>query len=282
MMAVSDVGVFLNTTALADVAEACRAVRGLGFREIQLGKLADEYHSPPGRRRLKEIVDGEGLRAVALSIVHEGGSYATLDAVRRTVGFLPAETVEARVQFSFRCMDTVAALGIPLVTTHVGLLPADPDDEGYQRVRRAVERVARYAARIGVTYSIETGQETAEELLAFIARVDAPVAVNFDGPNFIAYQTQDPIEALRALYPQTAGVHIKDYLVPEAPGLLSKACRLGEGAGKVDETLHFLLEKGYDGPLILETYDRVNPMETLAFSRAYVLERLKARVPAPA
>jgi sugar phosphate isomerase/epimerase len=281
-MVVRDVGVFLNTTALADVAAACRAVRSLGFSEIQLGKLPDEYHSPPGRRRLQEIVEGEGLRAVALSIVHEGGSYANMDAVRRTVGFLPPETVEARVQFSFRCLDTVAALGIPLVTTHVGLLPPDPTDAGYERVRRAVGRVAAYAQRIGVTYAIETGQETAQELLAFIARVDAPVAVNFDGPNFIAYQTQDPIEALQLLYPQTAGVHLKDYLVPEAPGLLSKACPLGEGAGKVDETLRFLIDSGYEGPLILETYDRVAPMETLHYSRAYVLERLRASPPVPA
>ena len=277
-MSLTDVGVFLNTTALADVEQACRAVRELGFTEIQLGKLPDEFHSPPGRRRLAEILEREGLRAVALSIVHEGGSYANLDAVRRTVGFLPPETVEARVQFSFRCLDTVHDLGIPLVTTHVGLLPADHTDEGYVRVQRAVERVANYAHRNGAQYSIETGQETAQELLAFIDSVDAPVAVNFDGPNFIAYQTQDPIEALKVLYPRAAGVHIKDYLVPEAPGLLSKACRLGEGAGRVDDTLRFLQDNGYSGPLILETYDRVTPMETLAFSRAYVLARLSRGV----
>jgi sugar phosphate isomerase/epimerase len=274
MMPVSDVGAFLNTTGIDDVAAACRAVRELGFREIQLGKLPDEYHSPPGRKRLAEILRNEGLRAVALSIVHEGGSYADVDAVRRTVGFLPPETVEARVQFSFRCLDTVAALGIPLVTTHVGLLPADPDDAGYRRVLHAVERVAAYAQRIGTQYAIETGQETAVELLAFIDRVDAPVAVNFDGPNFIAYRTQDPIEALQVLYPRAAGVHIKDYLVPAAPGLLSQACQLGEGAGRVDDTLRFLIEADYSGPLILETYDRVAPLETLARSRAYVLSRL--------
>ena len=277
-MALSDVGVFLNTTALSDVDAACRAVRDLGFSEIQLGKLPDEYHSPPGRQRLAEILRSHGLRAIALSIVHEGGSYADVDAVRRTVGFLPAETVEARVQFSFRCLDTVHALGIPLVTTHIGMIPNDPADAGYERVRRAVERVAAYAHRIGTQYSIETGQETAEELLAFIDRVDAPVAVNFDGPNFIAYQTQDPMEALQLLYPKTAGVHIKDYLVPEAPGLLSKACPLGEGAGRVDDTLRFLTEAGYDGPLILETYDRVAPLETLARSRAYVLDRIRGAV----
>jgi sugar phosphate isomerase/epimerase len=272
----TDVGVFLNTTALADVAAACRAVRELGFTEIQLGKLPDEYHSPPGRKRLREIVESEGLRAVALSIVHEGGSYANVDAVRRTVGFLPAETVEARIQFSLRCLDTVHELSIPLVTTHIGMIPADPNDPGYQRVQRAVERVARYADRIGARYSIETGQETAEELVAFIDRVDAPVGVNFDGPNFIAYQTQDPIDALKILYPRMVGVHIKDYLVPSAPGLLSQACPLGEGAGRVDDTLRFLMDAGYGGPLILETYDRVAPMETLARSRAYVLARLKA------
>lgn len=273
-MSLTDIGVFLNTTGIADVESACRAVRELGFREIQLGKLPDEYHSPPGRQRLAEILRREGLRAVALSIVHEGGSYANVDAVRRTVGFLPPETVEARVQFSFRCLDTVAALGIPLVTTHVGLLPEDPNDEGYRRVQHAVERVATYAQRIGAQYAIETGQETAEELLAFIDRVDAPVAVNFDGPNFIAYRTQDPIEALKVLYPRAAGVHIKDYLPPRAPGLLSEACPLGEGAGRVDETLRFLVDVGYTGPLILETYDRVAPLETLARSRAYVLARL--------
>lgn len=273
-MPARDVGVFLNTTGIADVEAACRAVRELGFREIQLGKLPDDYHSPPGRQRLAEILEREGLRAVALSIVHDGGSYANVDAVRRTVGFLPPETVEARVQFSLRCLDTVAALGIPLVTTHVGLLPADSNDAGYQRVQRAVGRVATYAQRIGTQYAIETGQETAQELLGFIDRIDAPVAVNFDGPNFIAYQTQDPMEALGLLYAKTAGVHIKDYLVPAAPGLLSQACPLGEGAGRVDDTLRFLIDADYAGPLILETYDRLAPLETLARSRAYVLSRL--------
>ena len=281
-MTVTDVGVFLNTTGIADVAQACRAVRELGFREVQLGKLPDEYHSPPGRRRLAGILGGEGLRAVALSIVHEGGSYASVDAVRRTVGFLPPQTVEARVRFSFRCLDTVAALGIPLVTTHIGLLPADPNDAGYRRVLRAVERVAAYAQRVGARYAIETGQETAEELLAFIARVDAPVAVNFDGPNFVAYQTQDPVAALEVLYAKTAGVHIKDYLPPAAPGLLSEACPLGEGAGRVDDTLQFLVDARYAGPLILETYDRVAPLETLARSRTYVLSRLNAGPASPA
>jgi sugar phosphate isomerase/epimerase len=280
-MAIADVGVFLNTTGITDVDAACRAVRELDFREVQLGNLPDEYHTPPGRQRLAETLRAHGLRPVALSIVHEGGSYASVDAVRRTVGFLPPETVEARVQFSCRCLDTVQTLGIPLVTTHIGMIPSDPADPGYQRVLRAVERVAAYAHRIGATYAIETGQETAEELLAFIDRVDAPVAVNFDGPNFIAYQTQDPMEALPVLYPRTAGVHIKDYLVPAAPGLLSQACPLGAGAGRVDETLQYLIEHDYAGPLILETYDRVSPLETLARSRAYVLERLGRAAPAP-
>ena len=281
-MPLSDVGVFLNTTGLADVDAACRAVRDLGFTEIQLGKLPDDYHSPSGRKLLAQTIAGHGLRPIALSIVHEGGSYANVDSVRRTVGFLPPETLEARIQFSFRCLDTVAALGIPLVTTHIGMLPADPDNAGYQRVRQAVERVATYAHRAGTQYSIETGQETAQELIAFIDRVDAPVAVNFDGPNFIAYQTQDPIAALKQLYPRTVSVHIKDYLVPAAPGLLSQACQLGEGAGRVDDTLQFLLDNDYSGPLILETYDRVTPMETLTRSRAYVLDYLKRATPTAA
>jgi hypothetical protein len=36
------------------------------------------------------------------------------------------------------------------------------------------------------------------------------------------------------------------------------------------------MDADYSGPLILETYDRVAPLKTLAYSRTYVLERLKA------
>ena len=140
-----------------------------------------------------------------------------------------------------------------------------------------MDQVAAHAQARGVSLAIETGQESAEELLDFLSRLQTPVGVNFDGANFIAYGTQDPLAALRLLYSRALGVHIKDYL-PPTPDRLVRRCPIGQGAARVDETLRFLVEREYSGPLILETYDDENPLQTLAYSRAYVLDRLAGTV----
>jgi sugar phosphate isomerase/epimerase len=158
----------------------------------------------------------------------------------------------------------------------MGMLPPAVDDPAYRRVLRAVDEVATYARRQGVTIGLETGQESAAELLAFLDRCSAPVKINYDGGNFVAYGSDDPLDALKALYPQTVGVHIKDRRPPERPGLVGPGWRLGEGTARVDETIQFLLAAGWTEPLILETYavHGDDPIETLAHARAYVLERL--------
>jgi sugar phosphate isomerase/epimerase len=276
-MITPEVSVFLDTTDTPDVRSACAAVWELGFRTIQFGKLEDRYYTPDGRRLLATLLEEQGLRAVAMCIVHDGESYADLEAVRNTVGFLPPETVAMRVRFSQGCVDTAADLDIPLVTTHIGILPRNAHDPGYQRVLHAVDQVASHAHRRGVLFAIETGQETAEELLDFLGRLDTPVGINFDGANFAAYGIQDPIHALHLLYPKTLGVHIKDYSRPLAAGLLGRSCPLGQGAARVDETLRFLRTAGFAGPLILETYSDTDPLQTLAASRAYVLDHLIER-----
>jgi sugar phosphate isomerase/epimerase len=147
-----------------------------------------------------------------------------------------------------------------------------------------VDDVGGYAQKKDVTIGLETGQESAAELLAFLDRLDAPVKVNYDGGNFIAYQTDDPLDALRALYPQLVGMHIKDRLPPQAPGKIGPGERLGKGVAKVDETLALLVELGWSEPIILETYAvrGDDPIETLTHARAYVTERLEKlqRVPA--
>ncbi len=212
--------------------------------------------------------------------VFDGERYDSVESVSTTVGFLPEGPLAERLAYTRRCVDTAAALDIPLVTFHMGMLPDSPADPAYQRLQRAVQRavdaVGAYAARHAVVVGLETGQESAAALLAFIDRLSAPVKVNFDGGNFVAYQTGDPVDALEALYPQTVGVHIKDRLPPPEPGLIGPAERLGGGTARVDETLQRLIHLGWSEPIILETYAvrGDDPLETLTRARAYVLERL--------
>jgi sugar phosphate isomerase/epimerase len=275
-MGTPDVGVFLSTTRIEDPAAACAAARALGFRVVQLGKLPDDCYTPAGNETLAGALRRHELRAESLCVVFDGERYDTVESVSSTVGFLPEEPLAGRLAYTRRCIDTAAALGIPLVTFHMGMLPASPASPAYQRLQRAVDGVGAYAARRKVAIGLETGQETAAELLAFLDRLSAPVKVNYDGGNFVAYQTGDPVEALQALYPQTVGVHLKDRLPPPEAGLIGPGERLGEGAARVDETLRLLLRLGWSRPIILETYAvrGDDPIETLAHARAYVLERL--------
>jgi L-ribulose-5-phosphate 3-epimerase len=271
------VGAFLSTTRIEDPAEACAAVQALGFRVVQLGKLPDSYYIPAGAATMESVLRRNGLTAASLCVVFDGERYDTVESVSTTVGFLPAGPLDGRLAYTRACIDTAAALGIPLVTFHMGMLPSSPTSEPYQRVQRAVDAVGAHAADEGVTVGLETGQESAAALLAFLDRLDAPVKVNYDGGNFIAYQTGDPLDALAALYPRVVGVHIKDRLPPQAPGLIGPGERLGRGVARVDETLKLLLELGWTEPIILETYavSGDDPLETLAHARAYVLERLE-------
>jgi sugar phosphate isomerase/epimerase len=273
----AELGLFLSTLRIADLAEACRLARGLGFRVVQIGRLRDEQLTPAGVDRLGAALAGEGLVAEALTAVFEGESYADVEAVRRTVGFLPEATTEARVRHCRRLVDAAAALGIGLVTTHVGFLPSDRSDPDYERVRRATGEVAAYAAGRGVRLGLETGQETADELLAFLERLGAPAWVNFDGANFVAYGMGDPLAALELLYPRTVGVHVKDYHPQSDPSQLGRPCPLGQGAARVDDTIRWLLAHGWTRPLLIETYHDVDPPARVAEAREY-LGRLVASV----
>jgi sugar phosphate isomerase/epimerase len=239
--------------------------------------LRDDQLTPSGVERLGAALASAGLRAEALTAVFEGESYADVAAVRRTVGFLPEPTVGARVGHCRRLVDAAARLGVGLVTTHVGFLPADPADPAYDRVRRATADVAAYADDRGVRLGLETGQEPADELLAFLDRLGAPAWVNFDGANFVAYGMGDPLAALELLYPRVVGVHVKDYRPPADPGQLGRPCPLGQGAARVDETVAWLLARGWAGPLVIETYHDADPPARVAEARDY-LARLVASV----
>src|SRR5215212_6069571 len=110
-----EVGAFLNTTRIADPAEACAAVAALGFRVIQFGKLPDASYAPAGTEALRGTLSRHGLTAISLCVVFDGERYDSVESVSTTVGFLPAEPLEGRLAYTRRCIDTAAALGIPLV-----------------------------------------------------------------------------------------------------------------------------------------------------------------------
>jgi len=258
-------GVFLRCTGKQDPREALEAVKSIGLRMVQVSKLPDRFYTPSGALEFKQLLESTGTRATAVVAVFDGESYRDLEAVRSTVGFRPAESVDVRVAYARKCVDFASAINVKIVTFHVGVLPQDPADPMYQRMLKATADIAEYARGKGVQISLETGQETAAELASFIDSIKvAPVRVNFDMANLVLYGRDDPPKALRVLLPRVTSVHVKDGNLPADSGKLGAEARLGEGKAGVAACLRILQEAGFQGPLIIENYMARTGTEPLA------------------
>lgn len=250
------VGVFLRSTGIEDIAQALSAVRErIGSEVIHLSKLPDRYYTAKGVKEVDEMLRDAGVRADAVTIVHDGESYRDIQSVRETVGYLPPATVEERVEYSFRCADLAAGIGAPVVTTHMGILPKDEKAAGYRRLLDAVTRVAGYCTSRGVNLALETGQETAQEMRTFLDNIEGlDVGINLDPANLVLYGMDDPIRFTEALADRIVGFHAKDGLPPQTSGALGTEVSPGEGAAEVAECVEYLLEYGYSGSFVIENY----------------------------
>jgi len=276
------IGVFLRCTGEEDPRKALAAVKSLGLARVQVSRLADRYYTAEGAREFAGLLAEAGVRSDAVVVVFGGESYEDQEAVLRTVGFRPAALRAPRLDYARRCVDFAAAIGTKVVTFHMGFLPRQPADPDYRDMLQAVGGVAVYAAGKGVTLSLETGQETGEELLAFLgALTGARVGVNFDTANLVLYGLDQPARALEKLLGRVTSVHVKDGLLPEEPGRLGREVRLGEGRAQVAECLRILERSGFEGPLIIENYvwrDRkTDSLDELARARDFIRASLGTR-----
>src|SRR5262249_13557215 len=152
-------------------------------------------------------------------------------------------------------------LGVKYLEFHVGFVPSS-SDPAYNIIRDRVCEVANALATDGIDLLLETGQESASELLQFLNDLNCRnVAVNFDPANMILYGAEDPIDAIHILNRHIKHVHVKDAVSSNQPRM-QWGTEVPFGTGEVDpeyflDTLH---EVGYTGPLTIEReagHDRV-------------------------
>ncbi len=233
---------------------ALRGVRSLGLRCGQLG-IAGHVPIDEVRPLWKAALAEEEFAVTTVFAAYEGESYADIPTVQKTVGFIPLETRTAREARTFQVINLAAALGVPSFACHVGFIPEDPSAPDRIAVRDMVRRICDYTAERRMTFALETGQETAHALKAFIAEVGRDnLRINFDPANLVLYGTGDPIDALLVLAPLVVSVHVKDGIWPAAdkPGSLGNETPLGDGRVGIDRFVATLKAVGYTGPLTIE------------------------------
>jgi sugar phosphate isomerase/epimerase len=266
-------------TAAADLKPVLAEIGGLG---IQDGQMAI-----PGDLPLADVADvwthalrETGFHLHTLFGVYTGESYADIPTVQRTVGFIPRATRAERERRTLEIVELAAALHVPGIATHIGFVPQDRLDADYLNAVELVRRIADAAARHGITFALETGQETAAELLDFLLEVNRDnVGVNFDPANMVLYGAGDPIEALDTVGQHVITVHCKDGDWPSAaaPGSLGVEKPIGQGSVDFRAFLTLLTKFGYQRPLFIEreAQDHAARMHDIRQAKHY-LEALAA------
>jgi sugar phosphate isomerase/epimerase len=237
---------------------------GLGVKlEVasDLGVPTIQLHAPHATTRTKANADaflarlaGYGIQLTCVFGGFEGESYADIPTVAQTVGLVPPASRAARTQELKEIADFAKLLGCTAVGLHIGFVPHDRSLPLYQEVVDVARDVCDHLAASCQTLHLETGQETADDLIAFIQDVGRNnLFINFDPANMILYGTGEPIAALKKVGRYVRSVHCKDGKWAQNPGKeWGQEVPLGEGDVGLENYLRALKEIGYDGPLTIE------------------------------
>ncbi|MGE5198674.1 MAG: sugar phosphate isomerase/epimerase family protein, partial [Rhodospirillaceae bacterium] len=152
-----------------------------------------------------------GVTCVSGMIGTVGEDYTTLESIRRTGGVVPDATWPETWKNIRADAELAQWMGLKLVTFHAGFLPHEESDPSFAKLLARLRQVADLFAAKKIEVGLETGQETAGTMAAFLKTLDRPnVGVNFDPANMILYDKGDPVAALRTLGAWVKQCHMKD------------------------------------------------------------------------
>ena len=207
-------------------------------------------------------------------------------------GFEIAADNPERIEKTKKIIDLAKKLGTSVVTTHIGVIPADKSAEKYQVMLDALTACGEYAKSQGVTLAIETGPEMADVLYGFVTAAGDGVGVNLDPANFVMVTGQDPAAAVRLLGKKIVHTHLKDgkMLKKTDPLIIYNhfaeggiealnvadffiETPVGEGDVNWEDYMSALREIGYDGYLTIERETGADPIADIDKAACFVKDR---------
>lgn len=245
---------------------ALRKAREVGAAGIQMyavsGDLAPENLVGEKKKEFLDMVKSEGLVISALC-----GDLGK--------GFHNPELNPQLIEKSMRILDLAKELETDIVTTHIGVVPADSNHDRYKIMQEACFKLAEYADSLDAHFAIETGPEESAVLKQFLDGLHSTgVAVNLDPANLVMVTGDDPVQAVHNLKDYIVHTHAKDgvrnyyrdpeevYGLVEAEMLASPSFTevpLGTGGVDFKNYLKALDEIGYHGFLTIEREVGDNP-----------------------
>lgn len=259
------IGVIIDSFR-TDMQTALKKAENMGVKGIQVysthGDMSPENLTPSKRKEFLNRVKDHGLEISALC-----GDLGQ--------GFGDPLKNKVNIEKSKRILDLAKDLETSIVTTHIGVIPQDPNHDRYKIMQEACFELSQYADELKAHFAIETGPETALTLRNFLDTLGSKgVAVNLDPANLVMVTGDDPVQAVYTLKDYIVHTHAKDgrRLLIKDPeviyGLVEETIQEGEafielplGQGDVDfkKYLQALTDIGYKGFLTIEREVGDNP-----------------------
>lgn len=246
------IGVFASVDAGLGV--SWDVIQQIGVPTIQLHAPHRESRNAQTVEKLREQLQRIGVTLTCVFGGFEGESYADIPTVGRTIGLVPPATRQARLEEMRQISDFTREMGCDAVGLHIGVVPHDRHDPERPGIVEVTRQLCQHCAGNDQFVHLETGQETADDLIAFIDEVGFDnLRINFDPANMILYGVEEPLPALRKLAPWVRSVHCKDGTWSDQPGVTwGQEVALGEGDVNIRAYVQTLHEIGYTGPLTIE------------------------------
>ncbi len=219
-----------------------------------------------------------GIEVVSGMFMPVGEDYSTLDTIRLTGGVVPDEHWDKNLTIATGVAGIAGREGINKVTFHAGFVPHDKTDPGHKNLISHLTTLADLFADADCKLLLETGQETADELLAFLDSINHPnLGINFDPANMILYGKGDPINAIRKLVGRVQSVHIKDAIAATTPGQWGAEVPAGHGQVDWGRFFEVLADAGYQGDLVIEREAGEDRPGDIALARGLIIQHLSGK-----
>lgn len=264
---------------------ALNEISSLGFDGVQIyatsGTFSPSVLSYEDKENYKKLLKDTGL--VVSALCGDMGGH----------GFEIESDNSERIIKSKEIVDLAVEFNSKVITTHIGVIPANENDKRFSVMLNALTELGLYAKSKGVTFAIETGPENADTLLKFLSKTKGGVGVNLDPANFIMVTGQDPVEAVYKLKDYIVHTHVKDgkMLKKTDPKIIYdhfaeggiEALNVADffietpvGEGDVDfvNYLKALKDIGYNGFLTIERETGENPSYDILKAKDYIQKLL--------
>jgi len=256
------------------IIEGIRESQRCGASGVQLyawNEFAPENLGAEKKKEVKKTAGDCGQEIVALCGELGGHGFEIASVNRRKIDYLR------------RVTDLALELDCRIVTTHIGIIPADPKSDKYHIMREACANIGAYAAGQGVTIAIETGPEPVARLKQFIDSCGDGLGINYDPGNLVMVTKDDEVAGVKTAGALIVHTHAKDgrmnhYAGPdEVYGLFARGgieaiskvsewfteTPLGQGSVRWIPYLKALKGIGYNGYLTIEREVKENAAEDI-------------------